>query len=95
VRYTGQRPNPYVQEWVHLIQSVRGTGPYVNEARQVTESTLTAIMGRMAAYTGQEVTWDFVLNKSRENYLERVENLKEFGPMPVDPVAIPGKTKLI
>jgi hypothetical protein len=49
----------------------------------------------MAAYTGQEVTWDFVLNKSRENYLERVENLKEFGPMPVDPVAIPGKTKLI
>jgi hypothetical protein len=49
----------------------------------------------MAAYTGQEVTWDFVLNKSRENYLERVENLKEFGQMPVDPVAIPGKTKLI
>jgi predicted dehydrogenase len=94
-RYTGQRPNPYVQEWVHLIQSVRGTGPYVNETRQVTESTLTAIMGRMAAYTGQEVTWDFVLNKSQENYLERVENLKEFGPMPVDPVAIPGKTKLI
>lgn len=93
-RYSGQRPNPYVQEHVHLIRSLRGDGPYLNEAAQVAESTLTAIMGRMAAYTGQEVTWEQALN-SQENYLQRVENLKEFGPMPVDPVAIPGRTRLI
>ncbi|MFA0751979.1 MAG: hypothetical protein SLRJCFUN_002382, partial [Candidatus Fervidibacter sp.] len=93
-RYSGQRPNPYVQEHVHLIQSLRGDGPYLNEAAQVAESTLTAIMCRMAAYTGQEVTWEQALN-SQENYLQRVENLKEFGPMPVDPVAIPGRTRLI
>ncbi len=95
-RYSGPNPNPYVQEHVHLIQSIRSGNP-LNEGVQVTESTLTAIMGRMAAYTGQEVTWEQVLN-SQLNYFERVEKLiaaNDFVPIPVDPVAIPGRTRLI
>ncbi len=88
-RFDGERPNPYVEEHRHLIQALRG-GSYINEGRQVAESTLTAILGRMAAYTGQEVTWEQALN-SKENLMP--EKL-EFGPLPVPPVAMPGKTKI-
>jgi predicted dehydrogenase len=54
--------NPYVQEHIDLVNSVRNTGPYLNEGVQVAESTLTAIMGRMAAYTGQVQVWNKALN---------------------------------
>jgi len=91
-RFEGPNPNPYVQEHADLIASIRAGKP-LNETRQVAESTLTAIMGRMSAYTGKEVTWEQALN-SKLNLVERCMNLK-LGPMEVDPVAIPGKTPLI
>jgi len=85
------RVNPYVQEHADLIASVRAGKP-INEGVQVAESTLTAIMGRMAAYTGQEVTWEFALKESKLNL---VRNVTAFGEMPVDEVAMPGKTPLV
>jgi len=87
--YSGSRPNPYIQEHTDLIASIRAGKP-LNEGRQVAESTLCAIMGRMAAYTGQEITWEKALN-SDLNLMK--ENLT-FGPMAVDPVAMPGKTRV-
>lgn len=54
--------DPYVQEHIDLHAAIRGEAPYINEGLQVAESTLTAIMGRMAAYTGQVVTWEDALN---------------------------------
>ncbi len=54
-KFQGQ--DPYVQEHIDLIASIRGGSP-LNEAQTVAESTLTAIMGRTSAYTGKEVTWD-------------------------------------
>ncbi|MCS7272915.1 MAG: Gfo/Idh/MocA family oxidoreductase [Fimbriimonadales bacterium] len=92
-RYEGERISGYKAEQRALVRAIREGKP-INETRAVTESTLAAIMGRMSAYTGKEVTWDFVLKESRLNLLERAEKL-EFGPMPVDEVAIPGKTPLI
>lgn len=89
-RYDGERPNPYMLEHRHLIESIRAGKP-LNEGRQVAESTLTAIMGRMAAYTGQEVTWEQALN-SQESLMPAT---LAFGDLPVAPVAIPGKTKLV
>jgi myo-inositol 2-dehydrogenase/D-chiro-inositol 1-dehydrogenase len=62
--------NPYVEEHRVLIQSIRKGDP-INETRTIAESTLTAIMGRMSAYTGKIVTWDAALN-SKLNYVERV-----------------------
>jgi predicted dehydrogenase len=81
----------YRQEHADLIASIREGKP-LNETRQVAESTLTAIMGRMSAYTGQKVTWDFALKESKLNLMR---NVTEFGDMPVDEVAMPGKTPLI
>ncbi len=51
--------NPYVQEHIVLLQSIIAAKdkPRLNEAREVAESTLTGIMGRIAAYTGQAVRW--------------------------------------
>ncbi|MCI0697116.1 Gfo/Idh/MocA family oxidoreductase [candidate division KSB1 bacterium] len=82
-------PNPYVEEHRDLIASIRKAQP-LNEGRQVAESTLTAIMGREAAYTGQAITWDEILNAE----LDLTPKSFSFGPLPVPPVAVPGATKL-
>ncbi len=47
----------YVQEHTDLIASIRAGKP-LNELKQVAESTLTAIIGRMSAYTGKTLTWE-------------------------------------
>lgn len=82
--------NPYVQEHADLIESIRSGKP-LNEGRQVAESTLTAILGRLSAYTGLEVSWEQALNSK----LNLVPKKMEFGSLPVEPVAVPGKTALI
>jgi predicted dehydrogenase len=78
--------NPYVQEHKDLIASIRSGNP-LNEAEQVAHSTLTAIMGREAAYTGQILKWDEFLNSP----LDLSPAKYEFGPLPEPPVAVPGK----
>jgi hypothetical protein len=89
-KFEGERPNPYVLEHKDLIAAIRSGTP-INEARRVAESTLTAIMGRMAGYTGLQVTWEQALNSKETLVPEKCE----FGPMTVPQVAIPGQTKLI
>ena len=54
--------NPYVAEHTKLLASIRGDGPYVNEAMEVANSTMTCIMARESAYSGQEITWDQIMN---------------------------------
>lgn len=70
-------PNPSVQEHVELITGIR-TGNTVNDSDEQIKSTRIAIMGRMAAYTGQEITWDDVLNSNLKLGPERIE----LGPVP-------------
>jgi predicted dehydrogenase len=86
--YEGEPSSPYVQEHTDLVASIR-EGKLLNEGRRVAESTLTAIMGRLSAYTGRALTWDWVMNSSK---LDLTPSPYQMGP---DPVAIPGKTKLI
>jgi myo-inositol 2-dehydrogenase / D-chiro-inositol 1-dehydrogenase len=81
--------NPYIQEHTDLIASIRSGKP-LNELRTVAESTLTAIMGREAAYTGQELTWDEVLTAD----LNLMPPTIGFTAMDVPPIPIPGVTKL-
>ena len=89
-KYEGPNPGAYQQEHADLIKSIRDGKP-LNEARRVAESCLTAIMGRMSAYTGQEISWDQALASKESLMPEKLE----FGPLPVAPVAIPGKTPFI
>jgi predicted dehydrogenase len=89
--YEGESPSPYVQEHADLIASIRKGNP-LNEGRRIAESTLTAIMGRMSAYTGRALKWDWAMKASE---LDLTPPSYEFGDLPVRPVAVPGKTELI
>jgi hypothetical protein len=90
-RYAAPTPavNPYVQEHTNLVASIRAGRP-LNELRQVAETTLSAIMAREAAYTGQTVTWEAAL-AAAQNLAPPTMAL---GALPVQPVAMPGQTKL-
>ena len=90
-KFEGEEVNPYVQEHADLIAGIRAGKP-LNEGKRVAESTLCAIMGRMSAYTGRAISWDWVMNASK---LDLSPAKYDFGPLPVDPVAIPGKTPLV
>ncbi|MGA1399015.1 MAG: Gfo/Idh/MocA family protein [Phycisphaerales bacterium] len=87
-RYTGPNNNPYVTEHEDLQRAIR-SGNRVNETRNVAYSTLTAIMGRESANTGQEITWDQALNSSQD----LMPAVLAFTECPTPPVPIPGKTK--
>jgi predicted dehydrogenase len=89
--FKGANPNPYVQEHADLIKSIRDGKP-LNEGKDVAISTLMAVMGRMSAYTGREINYDWVLKASR---LDLTPPKYEFGPLPPVEVAIPGKTPLV
>lgn len=89
-RFTEEDNDPYVQEHTDLIESIRAGKP-LNELKSVAESTLTAIMGRMSAYTGRLVTWEQALN-SKESLMP---TKLSWGPMPVPAIAIPGQSELV
>ncbi|MHC4657668.1 MAG: Gfo/Idh/MocA family oxidoreductase [Planctomycetota bacterium] len=90
-KYEGESSSPYVQEHADLIASIREGKP-LNEGRRIAESTLTAIMGRISAYTGRALKWDWAMNASK---LDLTPPAYEFGDLPVAPVAVPGKTELV
>ena len=87
-RYRGKKVNPYQQEHEDLIASVRAGVP-INEAQTIAEATMTGILGREAAYSGKEITWDDAMKSTTRLGPEKVE----FGPYPVPPVAMPGTYK--
>jgi predicted dehydrogenase len=89
-KYAGPSPGAYQQEHKDLIASIRAGAP-LNEAKQVAESVLSAIMGRMSTYTGQEISWDQALN-SKEHLMPAT---LEFGDLPVAAVAVPGRTPFV
>jgi myo-inositol 2-dehydrogenase/D-chiro-inositol 1-dehydrogenase len=82
--------NPYVQEHTDLIACVRAGKPY-NELENVAHSTLTAILGRMAAYTGKRVTWEDALNTTQDTMPKA---LARDSKIDVAPLPVPGKTAL-
>ena len=53
--------SPYVQEHINLVTCIRQNIPF-NEAEQTAVSNMVALMGRVSAYTGKEVTYDEMMN---------------------------------
>ncbi|NQV34132.1 MAG: gfo/Idh/MocA family oxidoreductase, partial [Phycisphaeraceae bacterium] len=89
--YEGPVPNPQVQEHTDMIAGIRAGRP-LNHGKRIAESTLTAIIGRMSAYTGQALNWDWVMKTSK---LDLSPPTYDFGDLPVRPAAVPGTTKLV
>ena len=74
-----------------LIRSIREGRP-INEGARLAEATMTGVMGRMSAYTGRALKWDWAMNASK---LDLRPAKYEMGPLPVAPVAMPGRTPLV
>jgi predicted dehydrogenase len=89
-RYRGENPDMYVVEHQHLYKAIRA-GEFHNDGDRMVNSTLAGIMGRLSAYTGQEVTWEQALNSK----IQLVpDNLSWDMKLPIEPLPVPGKTKL-
>jgi myo-inositol 2-dehydrogenase/D-chiro-inositol 1-dehydrogenase len=97
--------DPYQQEHDDLFAAIR-EGKEYSEIQYGAESTMTSILGRMAAYSGQELEWDAALNSKVEVFPKAfyegkadawttVEPPVKPGPDGLYPRAIPGKTKVI
>jgi predicted dehydrogenase len=79
--YGKDESDPYQIEWDDLLDAIRNDKPY-NEARRGAEASLATSMGRMAAHTGEEVTWDDILNCPYE-FAPNVDRLVLNGPAPI------------
>ena len=90
-KFEGEKPNPSVLQYAEMIESIRNGKP-LNEGRQIAESTMTAILGRMSAYTGRALKWDWAMNASK---LDLTPGKMEFGDLPDMPIPMPGVTELI
>lgn len=90
-RYSGATPDMYQVEHNELFASIRKGEP-INDGVWMCHSTLMAIMGRTAAYTGQEMTWEQAL-ASDEKLVP--DNLTWDMKLPPAPMAMPGRTKLV
>jgi predicted dehydrogenase len=80
-RYTDKEPNPYQLEWNHLFEAIREDRPY-NEAKRGAEASLVTSMGRMAAHTGQVITYEQALNHEHE-FAPDVDKLTMDSPAPL------------
>lgn len=90
--------SPYQEEWEHLMDAIRNNKPF-NEVQRGVEASIVTSMGRMAAHTGNEVTFDQMLNCEHQ-FAPGVEKLtmKSETPLIPDenglyPIPEPGKTK--
>ncbi len=84
--------NPYVQEHINLLRSIRGEGPYLNEGMPVAEATMTCIMGRESAYSGQEITWDQIMASQQDLMPKAFDYKLEMAP---PELPVPGKYKFV
>ncbi len=88
-RYTGPQNNMYQTEHDELFASIRSGKP-INDGVRMAHTSLMAIMGRMATYTGQQITWNQALNSKESLVPEKLDrNMKLDLPL----LAGPGITK--
>ena len=93
-----EEPNPYQMEWEDLTEAIRQDKAY-NEAKRGAEASLVTSMGRMAAHTGQIITYEQILNCEHEMAPD-VDKFTMDSPPPVPsdkdgkyPVPMPGINK--
>jgi predicted dehydrogenase len=89
-KYRGPKPNMYQVEHDEMFAAIRSGSP-INNGEQAARSTLLALMGRTAAYTGLIVTPEMILNSKEDLSPPKYE----FGPLAMPPVPVPGTTKFV
>jgi hypothetical protein len=93
-----EEPNPYQVEHDQLFSSIRNGG-VISDAENGAKSTLSAILGRMATYTGKKITFEEALSSQLKLMPEALTWSSTPPSIPDSngnyPIAIPGKTKFI
>ncbi len=90
-RYDGPTPDMYQVEHNEMYESIRAGKP-INDGIRMATSTLAAIMGRMAAYTGREITWEMALSSQEQLVPDPLEWTMK---LPLPSMAMPGLTKFV
>ena len=94
----GQEANPYQIEHNELYRFIRQDIAN-NDAYRTADSTMTAIFGRMATYSGKELKWEDALNSKVSIMPKEYGWDKDPGPKPgpdgIYPCPVPGKTKVL
>jgi hypothetical protein len=85
-KYSGEAPTMYEEEHRELFNAIR-EGRVINNGKYMCYSTLMAIMGREACYSGKVIKWDELLNSS----MDLTPHSYEFGPAPSVSIPMPGK----
>ncbi len=84
-----KKVDPYELEHVDLVNAIRTATPF-NEAENTAKSTMTALMGREAAYTGGAVTWDDMMKSP----MRLGPTDYALGPAPIEvKIPVPGKAR--
>lgn len=89
--FEGKKNDMYQHEHDILFAAIR-QGKSLNDGKRMAHSTLLAIMGRMAAYTGQTITWEAALNSTQQLFPDQLDWNGSFEPTPMP---LPGKTKFV
>ncbi len=89
--YRGPKHDMFQEEHDVLFRSIRRGEP-VNDGERMTTSTMLAIMGRMAAYTGRQITWKQAMQSEESLFLENLRWDMAYEP---PPMAQPGRTKFV
>jgi len=90
-RYQGEKPGMYQVEHNELFASIRDGKP-LNDGDRMAKSTLLGILGRNAAYTGQELTWEMIQTSQQVLVPEITDWNSKVEP---EPMALPGRTKFV
>jgi predicted dehydrogenase len=90
-KYRGPNSNPYQVEHDDLFASIRAGNP-INEAEYGALSSMTAILGRMATYSGKMIKWTDAIN-SQISLMPKEFSFQATPPVPS--VAVPGVTQVI
>lgn len=97
-RFRGKNNDPYQAEHDELYRHIRENKP-INNAYYTAASTMTAILGRMATYSGKELKYDEALANGRGIMPKTYGWEEDPGPTPgpdgIYPCAIPGKTQVL
>jgi myo-inositol 2-dehydrogenase/D-chiro-inositol 1-dehydrogenase len=89
--YEGPQNDMYVTEHEELFAAIRA-GKTINNGVRMAKSTMLAIMGRMAAYTGKEISWDEAMNSKEEL---APPTLSWDADVPIPAVPMPGRTPMV
>lgn len=80
---SGDQQDPYQNEWNDLVDAIRNDKPY-SEVKRGAEASLVTSMGRMAAHTGREITFEEILNGDHE-FAPGLDQLTADSPAPLLP----------